>query len=166
MKNKKITIGIFVLGIIIALVLGGIGFIKQNNVKKANEEGIQKALEQSNVEKEKANKRLKEIEIEISQLQEQYSEKQQKIQLMNMMNYTWSPEYSQLQVEVNNIYSQIVSLENENLEIKNNDYIVNYEPIESIKYKRFYYIGVGIFTMMSLIALIYFLITKKHIDNN
>ena len=45
--------------------------------------------------------------------------------------------------------------------IQNKDYRVFYPLVEAITYNIFYYIGAGVFVLLSLIALIYFLATRK-----
>ena len=160
-NNKKIAIRIFLVGLIIALVLCGIGLIKQNNAKKTNEERHIQAGEQSQMAIDKANARLKEIEQEIQLLQEQYEAKQNEANSMNMRDPNWFADHSKVQNEAMNIYSQINSLEAEKIQIENADYRVFYPLVEPITYNIFYYIGAGVFALLSLIALIYFLATRK-----
>ena len=160
-NNKKISIRIFVLGIIIALILCGIGLLKQNNAKKTNEERKQQALEQSQSTVDKANMRLKEIEPEIVSLQEQYEAKQQERDSLNMGDSDWLEKVRKLDREASNINSQINALESEYSTLVNKDYTVYYQLVKPITYNIFYYIGAGVFALLSLIALIYFLVTRK-----
>lgn len=78
-----------------------------------------------------------------------------------MLSPDWFAKNSQLQREINNIYSQISTLELEQFKIQNADYRVFYQLVEPITYNIFYYIGAGVFGVASLIALIYFLVTRK-----
>ena len=155
-NNKKIAIRIFIVGLIIGLVLCGIGLIKQNNAKKTNEERHIQAGEQSQMAIDKANARLKEIEQEIPLLQEQYEAKQNEANSMNMRDQNWFADHSKVQNEAMNIRSQINALEAEKFQIENADYRVFYPLVEPITYNIFYYIGAGVFAVLSLIALIYF----------
>ena len=160
-NNKKISIKIFILGIIIALVLCGIGFFKQNDAKRINEERKQQATEQSQAAVDKAEARLKEIEQEIVPLQKQSEEKQQERDSLNMRDSDWFENVGKLNREIGNITSQVDALEQEKLILINKDYRVFYQEVEPITYNIFYYIGAGVFALMSLIALIYFLVTRK-----
>lgn len=160
-NNKKIAIRIFIVGLIIALVLCGIGLIKQNNAKKTNEERHIQAGEQSQMAIDKANERLKEIEKEMPLLQEQYESKENEANSMNMRDPNWFEDHSKVKNEAMNIYSQIKTLETEKFQIENADYRVFYSLVKPITYNIFYYIGAGIFALLSLIALIYFLATRK-----
>lgn len=160
-NNNKISIIIFIIGIIITSILCGIGLIKQNNAKITNEERKQQALEQSQNAVDNANSRLKEIEQEISLLQEQYETKNSEINSLNMRSSDWFEKHSQLQIEIGNINAQINSLKSEKNQIENADYTAYYKLVEPITYNVFYYIGAGVFGIMSLIALIYFLVSRK-----
>lgn len=160
-NNKKISIRILIVGIIITCILCGIGWIKQNNAKKTNEERAQQAYKQSQSAIDTASKRLEEIKTEIIPLQEQYEAKQQEADSMNMRDSNWFSENSRVQREASNINSQISALELEKFKLENTDYTVYFNLVEPIKYLVFYYIGAGIFTATVLISLIYFLVTRK-----
>lgn len=160
-NNKKISIRIFAIGIMLALILCTIGVVKQNMAEKTNEERAQLALEQSQNAINNANARLQEIAQEIEPLKQQYEAKNQEAESLNMLSPDWFAKNSQLQREINNIYSQISTLELEQFKIQNADYRVFYQLVEPITYNIFYYIGAGVFGVASLIALIYFLVTRK-----
>ena len=160
-NNKKISIIIFIIGLVIAITLCGIGFIRQNNANMINEEKAQQAYEQSQNKIDQANKRLEEINEEIITLQEQYELKKQEADSMSKSDSNWSANYSKAQREANNIYSQISSLESEIFQLQNDNYTVYYLLVEPITYMIFYYIAGGVFCIMSLIALIYFLVTRR-----
>lgn len=160
-NNKKISIKIFILGIIIALVLCGIGFFKQNDAKKINEERKQQATEQSQAAVDKAEARLKEIEPELNSLQKQSEEKEQERDSLNMRDSDWIENVGKLNREITSISSKINALEQEQYILVNKDYRVFYQEVEPITYNIFYYIGAGVFALMSLIALIYFLVTRR-----
>lgn len=160
-NNRNISIKIFIIGLIISIILCGIGFIKQNNAKKTNEERAEQAYEQSQSAVDAAKKRLEEIETALIPLQQQYDAKQQEANSLNMRDPNWFSEHSRLQSEASNINSQINELEMEKFRIENADYTGYYQLVEPITYLIFYYIGAGVFALMSLIALIYFLVTRK-----
>lgn len=160
-NNRQISIKIFVVGIIICLILCGIGLIKQNVAKNTNQERAQQALEQSQQAVDNANNRLKEIEEEQNALNEQYENKKKEADSLNQRDSNWYANYSQLQREASNLHSQITNLSAEKLRIQNTDYTVYYQLVDPITYCIYYYIGAGIFVVMSLIALIYFLLTRK-----
>ena len=160
-NNKKISIRIFAIGIMLALILCTIGVVKQNMAEKTNKERAQLALEQSQNAINNANARLQEIAQEIEPLKQQYEAKNQEAESLNMLSPDWFAKNSQLQREINNIYSQISALELEQFKIQNADYRVFYQLVEPITYNIFYFIGAGVFGVASLIALIYFLVTRK-----
>ena len=160
-NNKGIAIKIFIVGLIISLIVCGVGFIKQNNAKKTNEERKQQALEQSQAAVDQANKRWEEIKAQIPPLQEQYEAKQQEADSMNMRDPNWFADHSKVQREASNISSQISALEQELFVIENKDYTVYYSLVEPKTYMTFYYVAAGIFGLLSLIALIFFLATRK-----
>ena len=160
-NNKKISIKLFIVGLIIALVLCGIGLIKQNNAKKINEERRIQAEQQSQIAVDNANARLKEIQQELIPLQEQYTNTKNDANSLNMNDPNWFADNSRLQNEAMNIYAKITALQTEKFQIENADYSVLYPLVKPITYNIFYYIGVGIFALLSLISLIYFLATRK-----
>ena len=160
-NNKKISIRIFAIGIMLALILCTIGVVKQNMAEKTNEERAQLALEQSQNAINNANARLQEIAQEIEPLKQQYEAKNQEAESLNVLSPDWFAKNSKLQREINNIYSQISALELEQFKIQNADYRVFYQLVEPITYNIFYFIGAGVFGVASLIALIYFLVTRK-----
>lgn len=160
-NNKNIAIKIFIAGLIISLILCGVGFVKQNNAKKTNEERAQQAYEQSQSAVEQAKKRLEEIKTEIVPLQEQYEAKRKEADSMNMIDPDWFADHSRVQREASNINLQISQLESEAIQLENADYTVYYSLVEPITYLVFYYIAGGVFALLSLIALIYFLATRK-----
>ena len=143
------------------MILCGIGLIKQNVAKNTNQERAQQALEQSQQAVDNANNRLKEIEEEQNALNEQYENKKKEADSLNQRDSNWYANYSQLQREASNLHSQITNLSAEKLRIQNTDYTVYYQLVDPITYCIYYYIGAGIFVVMSLIALIYFLLTRK-----
>lgn len=160
-SNKGIAIKLFIVGLIISLIVCGVGFVKQNNAKKTNEERAQQAYEQSQAAIDQAEKRLEEINAEIVPLQEQYEAKQQEADSMDMRNPNWFADHSRVQREATNISSQISALQQEQFAIENKDYAVYYPLVEPNTYMMFYYVAAGIFGVLSLISLIFFLATRK-----
>lgn len=160
-NNKKISIILLISGIIIALILCGIGLIKQQDAKKTNNEREQQATQQSQMAINNAKARLEEIEQEIIPLQEQYDAKLQEKNSLNMSDSNWFARSVQLQDEASDIYSKIADLQSEKFQIEKADYTVYYSLVKPITYLIFYYIGAGVFVVITLIALIYFLCTRK-----
>lgn len=160
-NNKKISIILLICGIIIALILCGIGLIKQQDAKKTNNEREQQATQQSQMAINNAKARLEEIEQEIIPLQEQYDAKLQEKNSLNMSDSNWFARSVQLQDEASDIYSKIADLQSEKFQIEKADYTVYYSLVKPITYLIFYYIGAGVFVVITLIALIYFLCTRK-----
>lgn len=160
-NNRGIAIKIFVVGLIISLILCGVGIIKQNNAKKTNEERRKQAYEQSQAAVDQARKRLEEIKVEIPSLQEQYEAKKQEADSMDMRAPNWFADHSRVQREASNISSQISALEQEQFIIEHRDYTVYYSLVEPKTYMTFYYVAAGIFGVLTLVALIFFLTTRK-----
>lgn len=160
-KNKRIAIKIFIVGLIISLIVCGVGFVKQINAKKTNEERAKQAYEQSQAAIDQANERLEEIKTAIPQLQEQYEAKEQEANSMNKRDANWFVNYPKVKEEAFNISSQISALKLEQFKIENTDYSVYYLLVEPKTYMTFYYVAAGIFGGLSLIALIFFLATRK-----
>lgn len=160
-NNRGIAIKIFIVGLIISLIICGVGFVKQNNAKKINEERAKQAYEQSQATVDQANKRLEEIKATILSLQEQYEIKNQEADSINRGDPNWIANLSGIQREASNISSQISALEQEKFVIENKDYRVYYALVEPKTYMTFYYVAAGIFGGLSLIALIFFLATRK-----
>lgn len=160
-KNRGIAIKIFIVGLIISLILCGIGFVKQNEAKKTNEERAQQAYARSQNAVDQAKKRLEEIKEELVPLQEKYEAKQQEADSMNMRDQNWFENHSKAIREISDIRSQISALESEQYKIENANYTAYYSLVEPITYLVFYYIAGGVFVVLSLIALIFFLVTRK-----
>ena len=158
MNNKsKFLIIFLIIDIVIACALLGIGIFRQLTMNKTNEERKNYAKEQTQIAVNNANKRLQEIESEIEQLNVEYSNKEARLQLMNMMNYTWSPEYTQIQGELTNISIKVNELNKEVTEIQNKDYTVKYDIVDPTSYLMYYYISGGAI----IIGIIAYIILKK-----
>ena len=174
-NNKKISIRIFIIGIIISLILCGVGFIKQKNANTTNEERRQQALEQSQIAAKQANKRLEEINKEYETLEPQINSIKSEITTMRNEQqtifmkdrgfseryYSKGNEIDAKENELSKLQSNYTNLQQEQFRLQNKDYTVYYQLVEPITYNIFYYIGAGVFAIMSLIALIYFLVTRK-----
>ena len=160
-NNKKISIRIFIVGLIITLILCCIGFGKQLNAKKTNEERAKQAYERSQNAVEQAEKRWEEINTEIKELSEAYEKKSQEMDSMNMRDPNWFENHSKAQRELSNINADLNALTSEKFQLENTDYTGYYSLVEPLTYLIFYYIGAGVFALMSLIALIFFLVTRK-----
>ncbi len=160
-NNKGISIKIFIVGLIISLVVCGVGFIKQNNAKKTNEEREKQAYALSQEAVDQANKRLEEIKKELPELKKQYEAKSQEADSLNMKDPNWFENHSKLIREATDLNSQINTLDQEQYILVNKDYTAYYTLVEPITYMIFYYIAAGIFGVLSLVSLIFFLVTRK-----
>ena len=94
-------------------------------------------------------------------MKEQYEAKSEERENLNMRDSDWLAKVRKIDRELSEINSQINSLEQERDNLLNDDYVVYYQLVEPISYNIFYYIGAGVFAGMSLIALIYFLVTRR-----
>lgn len=174
-NNKKISIKILIVGLILACILCGIGLIRQNNAKKTNEENYNISYQKSAEKVEVAKKRLEEINSEIKTLNPQINNIKLEISTMQNENqkifsedFGYSDRYNakakEIQVkqsELSQLQSQLTDLEMEKFQLENADYTVYYSLVKPITYLIFYYIGAGILFVSALISLIYFLITRK-----
>lgn len=174
-NNTKLSIKIFIAGIIIALVLCGVGFYKQNDSKRIEEERkgqayeqSQKAIDQANSRLEEIKKEMETIETQINNLDTEIKSMQNESQTIFMQDSGFSERYNAKKLEIDSkekeqsqLETQYYNLEQEKFQIENGDYTVYYDLVKPITYNIYYYIAAGVFALMSLIALIYFLATRK-----
>lgn len=160
-NNKKISIRIFIVGLIISIILCGIGLIRQNNVKKTNEEFYNEAYALSSKKYNDAMERVDEINVELKELNSQKEKLETEKNSLTMGSNNWFSETSRLGTEIYNVNVKVMNLESEKNQLINGDYTVYYTPVKSINYLIFYYIGAGIFVVSALISLIYYLVTRK-----
>lgn len=174
-NNKKISIRIFIIGLIISIILCGIGFIKQKQADKTNEQAYNEAYASSQANVDNANKRLSEIISELNSLKEQIGNME--IEIDNMRNerqkifiedrgfsdryYAKDNEITVKESELVNLTERYNNLDSEGYKLQNTDYTVYYDLVEPIAYLIFYYIAGGVFTFTVITALIYFLVTRK-----
>lgn len=174
-NNKKISVRILIIGIIIACILCGVGFLKQKGAEKTNEQTRNDAyaLSQSNVDK--AQKRLNEIieqmnilktqidnlDIEITKLKNEQNVIFREDRNFSDRYYAKDNEIKVKQTELSNLKQQYNNLDMEGFALQNDDYTVYYNEVEPIKYLIFYYIGAGVLGLTILISLIYFLVTRR-----
>ena len=174
-NNKKIAVKVFVAGLIICTILCGIGYIKQNMANKTNQERYNEAYAQSQSNVDAAKKRLEEIgeigvplESQISNLEKEiHAMENEQTKIFNEDRgfsdryYAKDNEINEKEAELLKLRAQLNDLNIEADQIGNKNYTVYYSPVKPITYLIFYYIGAGVFALMSLIALIYFLATRK-----
>lgn len=174
-NNKKISIRIFIIGLIISIILCGIGFVKQKQADKTNEQAYNDAYNSSQAKVDNANKRLSEIISELNNLKEQINNME--IEVATMKNernkifiedrdfsdryYAKDNEITVKESELSNLKAQYNSLNSEGYKLQNGDYTVYYDLVEPIKYLIFYYIAGGVFAFAVITSLIYFLVTRK-----
>ena len=164
MKEKKkivLPIKVIIIGCILGLIVAGIGGFKQIKAKKTNEERAQLALKQSQEKVDAAKKRLEEIKIELSALEEKEEAKQRECNTLNMSDPNWFADKSSCQNEVSKIDSQISDLETEQWELENSDYTVYYSLVKPMSYQIFYIIGASIIGAALLGAFIIYLVKGK-----
>lgn len=164
MENKKklpLPLLILIISIAIGLVFCGVGVVKQNIAKKTNEERYNEAYKLSQEKINAANKRLKEIEEEISPLKEQYELKNQECDSLKMGDANWFANKTKCQREANEINSQITELESEAWELENGNYTVFYDLVKPMSYQIFYIIGGCIAGLGTLGAFIIYLVKGK-----
>ena len=165
-KKKIIRISLIIL---IAGLLIGAGFmifaaLKQKEAKKINEQRYQEAYKQSEAKVEAAKARLAEIEAEKEPLIQQYNEKSQECDSLNMRDSDWYAKVNQCHREASEIDSKIDALESEQFQLEHGDYTVYYTMILPSKYNIFYIIG-GIIMGVSILAsiLVYIFAKKREI---
>ncbi len=174
-NNKKISIRILVIGIIVSLIFGGIGLLKQKQAENTNKKAYDDAYALSQTNVDNAQKRLDEIINEMNSLKEKIDNMD--IEISNMQNeknkifrddrgfsdryYEKDNEIKVKESELSNLKTQYNSLNTEGFKLQNNDYTVYYDQVKPIKYLIFYYIAAGIFGVTILVSLIYFLVTRK-----
>ena len=174
-NNKKISIRIFIIGLIISIILCGIGFIKQKQANKTNEKAYNDAYASSQANVDNAKKRLSEIISELNNLKEQINNME--IEIANMKNerqkiftedrgfsdryYAKDNQITVKESELSNLIARYNSLDSEGYKLQNTDYTVYYNLVKPIKYLIFYYIAGGVFAFSVITSLIYFLVTRK-----
>lgn len=174
-NNKKIAVKILIIGIIISCIIFSIGWIKQKQAIKENEQSYNNAYNSSQAKVENAQARLNEIVEELDTLKEQINKMNTEISTMRndqqkifTEDREFSDRYYQKDNEINakkaelsDLTDKYNNLDLESFKLQNDDYSVSYSIIEPIKYMIFYYIGAGILVLTVLISLIYFLVTRK-----
>lgn len=160
-KITRISLIIFLVGVVVGGLLIGFGIYKQNDAKRINNERYNDAYKQSKDNVVKAESRLKEIETELNNLNSQYDAKSQECNSMDMTAADWYSKNTQCQREVSNINSKINELKSEQFQLKNQDYTVYYDKVNSNKYVIFYFLGIGAFIMFGVAALVVYFIAKK-----
>lgn len=174
-NNRKIALKILVIGIIISCIIFAIGWIKQKQAIKTNEQAYNDAYTSSQTKVDNAQKRLNEIIEEMNNLKEQINSME--IEIANMRNekqkiftedrgfsdryYAKDNEITVKESELSNLKTRYNNLDSEGYKLQNDNYTVYYDIVEPIKYLIFYYIGAGFVGFTILISLIYFLVTRR-----
>ena len=160
-NNKKISINILIIGIIIGCILCGIGWVRQRDAIKTNEKRYNDAYTLSTKNYNKAVERVNNINIEIEELNGQINTKENACNSLKMTSPSWFADHTKCQSELMSLRSELSDLEMEVFKLQNADYTVYYNEVKPIKYMIFYYVGAGIFAGAVLTSLIYFLVTRK-----
>ena len=161
-NHKRITVIILIVGIILAAILCGIGLIKQINSKKINQERHDQAIERSQAAVDNAVEKIKDIDEELEYLRKEYTQKRTEFSNLNMSDSSYVMKSSALLREISYTHNRINYLETEKDRIENANYTEYYYLVEPITYFIFYYIAAGVFTLTLIVALIYFLVTRKN----
>ena len=160
-SSKKRAAKIFVVGLIIGLILCGIGLLKQEHAKKTNEKNYNEAYEVAMEKYNSAMKRIDEIDIELSDLNSQISVLESERDSLEMGSEGWFEETERLNNEIFDLTSQTYDLTYERNTLEHGNYTFYYDTVDPMTYKMFYYIGAGVFSILALTALIYYLVTVK-----
>ena len=175
-NNRKIAFKIFIVGLLISCVIGAVGWMKQKEAIKTNEQAYNDAIASSQNMVENAEKRLSEIDQEMNNLSEQIKNMEDEIASMEKEYHKIvyvdgdlnSTRANDLLIETQTKRSNLSDLnvkyndlDQEAYEIQNKDYTAYYDLVEPIKYMIFYYIAAGVAGLTVLISLIYFLVTRK-----
>ena len=173
-RNTMISVKLFVVSLIVALILCGVGYYRQNRAASINEERRQQAYEQSQANLEQAKTRYDEVNQEIEKVSAQIDDldleinslENEKIKIfqkagLNDKYYAKDEEIKTKRQEESKLQSNLMNLKQEKFKLENGDYSEYYSVIEAKEYMIFYYIAAGIFGLLSLIALIFFLATRR-----
>ena len=174
-NNRKIAVRILIIGTLISCILFGVGWIRQKQVIKTNDQRYNNAYSESLTKAGKAQDRLNEIIEEANTLKEQISNLE--IEIANMKNekqkiftedrdfsdryYAKDGEITVKETELSDLRTRYNNLNLEGSKLKNGDYTVYYNIVQPINYMIFYYIGAGFLGLTILISLIYFLVTRR-----
>jgi Predicted transcription factor, homolog of eukaryotic MBF1 len=160
-KNKRISIWILVGGIIISCIILGIGAIKQNEAAKTNQRLYEEASALSLKNYNAIVERVNAIDIELAELNLKKDALETKKNNLKMESSNWFSETQKLNLEIFDLLVEIGNLESERIALVNTDYRVSFTLVNPDTYRIFYYIGAGTFAVLSLISLIYFLVTRR-----
>ncbi|MBE6160803.1 MAG: hypothetical protein E7158_01090 [Firmicutes bacterium] len=169
-QAKKKIIRISLIIFIISLLIGGgliaTGIIKTNSSKKEaeriNKERYDAAYKESEEKVNAANARLDEIAKELETLNEQYNNKKQECDSLNMSDSDWYATVNQCHREASTISSKIQDLENEKFKLETANYKVYYDLAKSEDYKFTYCATGGMVLFFGIIvSLSVYLIAKR-----
>lgn len=153
-KITKISLIILIISIVVGGLLIGTGIFKTNSSKKD-------AVKKSQEKVDAANARLKEIEQQTKELQEQYDKKSQECDSMNMSDSDWFTKVNQCHREASSINSEISDLDMEKFELENNDYTVYYDIAYAKSYYFLVFIGIVVIVLGGMISLMFYIIAKR-----
>jgi len=173
-RNTTISVKLFAVGLIVSLILCGVGYYIQNRTVSINKERSQQAYEQSKANYEQAKARYDEVNQEIQTISAQINDLDLEIKSLENEKYKmfqiggFNDNYYAKDEEINaksqeeaKLQLNLMNLQQEKFKLENGDYSVDYPVIEAKKYMIFYYIAAGVFGLLSLIALIFFLATRR-----
>lgn len=159
MKNKiTLPIKVTIVGITIGLLFVGFGLFKQLEAKKTNNERKEEALKQSQQKVDIANERLKEIETQYDEIENQYNSKKEECNAIAMGSDNWFENKQKCNDEEYELNTRLMSLEAEYTAINNADYTVYYDEVKPMSYQIFYIIGGSVAGAAILGAFIIYLV--------
>lgn len=160
-KLKKISLIIFIASLVIGLGLIILGFVKQSDIKRQNQELHDAAYAESQAQYEADNARLSEIAQELSDLNSKYNAKNTECASLNMGDPDWFAQSTTCSTEAMTIQTDIAKLEQEQFQLNHANHTVHYNPIPNMTYIIFYILGGSIIFMGGIVSLIIWLITKR-----
>ena len=163
-KITKASIIILIVGLVLGIGLILVGVVSQSNAKKTNEERYNEAYKASQEKADAANARLKEIETEKTELNNQIQTKQYSCDSLDMMAPNWYADKTKCRGEVSALRSQVNELEMEEFQLENANYTVYYDKVPAIKYIIFYVLGgIVILASASTSGIIYLIAKRREI---
>lgn len=163
-KITKVSLIILIIGLLIGIGLILVGVVLHSNANKTNEERYNESYKVSQEKMDTDNVRLKEIETEKYELNNQIQTKQYSCDSLDMRDSNWYAESTKCEREVSALKLQLSELEMEKFQLENANYTVYYDKVSNVKYIIFYVLGgMIIFVSASIAGNIYFIAKRREI---
>ena len=160
-KIKKISLVVFVTGLIVGSGLIIFGLIKSNEAERINEERAAAAAAEVEAKTAETKNRLSEIEVELAALNTKLEAKEQECDSIPMSSASWFEDSSKCSREASSIRTEITNLDLEQFTLDNTHHTVVYDKERPEIYVLFYVLGSFAILAGSGTALIIYLITKR-----